>query len=145
MNEQALPPGFDDLRDFPLWRALAGRRSRRFFLGAHLPDGPFAFRSRFEPFPLSEWERLVLVSAAAGNTGWNYLIMRNERYAPHLANYAAAAGGRTFPSAAGFHTSELFFTNDDGVFVFATRDAPALVARQADGALPVADLVEAHR
>jgi hypothetical protein len=35
-------------------------------------------------------------------------------YAPHLSNYAAAAGGRVFPSAAGFHTSQIFFTDDEG-------------------------------
>src|SRR3712207_2324543 len=88
---------------------------------------------------------MLVLTAAGGNTGWHYLITRHARYAPHLSNYSAAAGGRTFPSAAGFHTSELFFTNDDGVFVFAIRDAPALAERRADGSLPVADLVEAHR
>jgi hypothetical protein len=42
-----------------------------------------------------------------------------------LANYAGAAAGRTFPSAAGFHTAELFFTDDSGVYFFPTRDAGA--------------------
>ena len=37
------------------------------------------------------------------------------------------AAGRTFPSAAGFHTSELFFTDDSGTWFFPTRDAGALV------------------
>src|SRR5579885_2190760 len=53
--------------------------------------------------------------------------MRAERYAPHLSNYAGAAGGRTFPSPAGFHTSDFFYTNDTGVYFFSTKDAPALV------------------
>jgi hypothetical protein len=39
----------------------------------------------------------------------------------------APLAGRTFPSAAGFHTAELFFTDDSGVYLFATRDAGALV------------------
>ena len=48
---------------------------------------------------------------------------------------AGAAAGRTFPSAAGFHTVELFFTDDSGVYFFPTRDAGALavvVAEVAD-------------
>ena len=40
---------------------------------------------------------------------------RAKKYAPKLSNYALAAGGRTFPSAAGFHTAEFFYTDDSGV------------------------------
>src|ERR671932_1556172 len=88
---------------------------------------------------------MLVLSAAAGNTGWHYAITRHARYAPHLSNYAGAAGGRTFPSAAGFHTSELFFTDDNGVYLFATRDAPALVERRGDGSLDMDELLAAHR
>lgn len=56
---------------------------------------------------LSELERLVVLGAMGGTTGWHYAITRDARYAPHLANYAGAAAGRTFSSAAGFHTVEL--------------------------------------
>ena len=68
-----------------------------------------------------------MLGAMGGTTGWHYAITRNARYAPHLANYAGGAAGRTFPSAAGFHTVELFFTDDSGVWFFPTRDAGALV------------------
>ena len=54
---------------------------------------------------------MLVLASAAGNTGWHYAITRNATYAPHLANYSGAAGGRTFPSAAGFHTSEVFFAD----------------------------------
>ena len=127
MVEGRLPPGFKDALEFPLIEALIGRRARRFFLGASIPKGAFAFKSRHEPMPLTELERMTILLAMAGNTGWNFLIPYNERYAPNLPNYAGAAGGRTFPSNAGFHTSEIFFTDDTGVYFFATRDAPALV------------------
>ncbi len=60
-------------------------------------------------------------------------------------NYSAAAGGRTFPSAAGFHTSEVFFTDDNGVYFFPTRNAPALVDRAADETIDLKPLLEAHR
>ena len=114
-----------ELAEFPLLGALYGRRSRRFAMGGEIPDGPLAYESRHEPLPLSELERMLVLSAAGGNTGWHYSITRNERYAPHMPNYAGAAAGRTFPSAAGFHTSELFFTDDEGTYI----SGPATPAR----------------
>src|SRR4051812_2000679 len=95
-----------ELLTFPLVDAIFGRRSRRFLRGAHIPDGPLAYRSTEEPLGLSELERLLILTAVGGTTGWHNSITRHERYAPHLSNYPAAAGGRTFPSAAGFHTAE---------------------------------------
>jgi hypothetical protein len=119
--------GLASLREFPFVRALFERRSRRFAVGATLPDGPLAFSSPSPPLPLSELEEMLVLAAVTGNTGWNYGIMRHEHYAPHLSNYAGAAGGRTFPSAAGFHTSEVFYTNDSGTYFVPTRDSGALV------------------
>jgi hypothetical protein len=126
-----------------LVEALLGRRSRRFFMGAEIPDGVFAYKSAHEPVPLSELEKMLVVTACAGNTGWHNMIYRAQRYAPHLSNYAAAAGGRTFPSAAGFHTSMTFFTDDTGVFVLDNRDAPAAVDRAADGSLELDAVLQA--
>jgi hypothetical protein len=117
----------EKLAEFPLLDALYGRRSRRFPLGGEIPDGPLSFRSRHEPLPLTDLERLLVLTACAGTTGWHYAIMRHARYAPHLANYAGGAAGRTFPSAAGFHTAEIFFTDDSGTYFMPTRDAGALV------------------
>lgn len=81
---------------FPLVNALFGRRSRRFLLGADLPDGPLAYHSRYEALPLSDLERLLILSAVAGKTRWHNGITRHQRYAPKLSNYPAAAAGRTF-------------------------------------------------
>jgi hypothetical protein len=130
---------------FGLMEALLGRRSRRFFRGAEIPDGVMAYRSRHPPFPLSELEKLLVVTACGGNTGWHNLIYRAERYAPFLSNYAAAAGGRTFPSAAGFHTSMTFFTDDEGVYVLDARDAPACADRNGDGSLDLEAVLDAAR
>jgi hypothetical protein len=145
METRAHPSGLQDVLEFPLVEALFGRRARRFSLGASIPDGPLAFTSRHEPLPLSELEQMLVLTAAAGNTGWHYMIMRHARYAPHLSNYSGAAGGRTFPSAAGFHTSELFFTDDEGVYLFETRDAPALVEQTTDGPPDLDAILDAHR
>ena len=134
----------EDLAQFPLLAALYGRRSRRFALGGEIPDGPLAYTSKHDPVPLSDLERLIVLTSMAGTTGWHYSITRNERYAPHMANYAGGAAGRTFPSAAGFHTSELFFTDDSGTYFLPTRDAGALVDPAAEEVTPEL-MVERHR
>jgi hypothetical protein len=48
------------------------------------------------------------------------------------------------PSAASFHTSGLFFTDDSGVYLFATRDAGALVDPATEKLTPEL-MVERHR
>jgi hypothetical protein len=135
MNDATFPPGFQGIKNFGLIEALLGRRSRRFFMGAEIPDGVFAFKSKKEPMPLSELEKLLVVAACGGNTSWHHMIYRGQIYAPHLSNYAGAAGGRVFPSAAGFHTSQTFFTDDDGLYLLEMRDAPAFAERAGDGSL----------
>jgi hypothetical protein len=122
--------------------ALLGRRSRRFFKGAEIPDGVFKYKSKHKPLPLTELEKMLVVSACGGNTSWHHMIYRGDPYAPHLSNYAGAAGGRVFPSAAGFQTSQTFFTDDDGVYVLEIRDAPAFAERDDDGSLGFEDFVD---
>lgn len=102
---------------------LFGRRSRRFYRGGEIPDGVFQYKSKHPVLPLDEVETLVVLAACTGSTGCHYMIPRGEYTAQHLSlpNYASSAGGRTFPSAAGFHTSNVFFTNDNGVFVIDNR------------------------
>jgi hypothetical protein len=134
----------EELATFPLVDALFGRRSRRFALGDELPDGPLVYRSRHEPVPLTDLERMLVMSAMGGTTGWHYAITRHARYAPHASNYSAGAAGRTFPSAAGFHTAELFFTDDSGLYFFPTRDAGALVD-PATESVTAELMVERHR
>jgi hypothetical protein len=70
MAHGQLPPGVHDLLEFPLVEALLGRRSRRFFRGAEIPDGVFAYQSRHPAQPLSELETLLVVTACGGNTGF---------------------------------------------------------------------------
>ena len=142
MPKRSFPPGFEDMLSFGLLDALLGRRSRRFFRGAEIPDGVFAYKSRYSPHPLSELEKILVVAACGSNTSWHHLIYRAKRYAPHLANYAGAAGGRTFPSSAGFHTSMTFFTDDRGVYVLDARDAAAFGERKKSGSLEIRELLQ---
>lgn len=143
-NCRDVPRGLDEAARFPLMQALLGRRARRFSVGTELPDGPLAYTSAEPPLPLDELEQMLVLTAATGNTGWHHMIYRNARYAPRLANYSAAAGGRTFPSAAGFHTTEFFYTDDTGVYFLPTRDAPSLVEPNG-GELDLDAWLQAHR
>ena len=111
-------------------------------MGAEIPDGVFAYKSAHKPLPLTDLEKWLVVSACGGNTSWHYMIYRAARYAPHLSNYSGAAGGRVFPSSAGFHTSQTFFTDDEGVYVLELRDAPAFDDRAVDGSLSLEVFVD---
>lgn len=141
-TSEDLPCGVAQLLSFSFVEALLGRRSRRFFLGAQIPDGHFAYKSRYELMPLSRLEELLVVAACGSNTSWNHLIFRADRYAPYLSNYAASAGGRTFPSSAGFHTSQTFFSDDEGLFMLDARNALPFGERNKDGQMDVQCVVE---
>ena len=144
-NLPSVPRGLQVAVEYPLIEALLGRRSRRFPLGCKIPDGPFAYESNHEPIPLSATEQILLLTSMAGNTGWQYLIPHNKHYSPQIPNYSAAAGGRTFPSAAGFHTTELFYTDDDGIYFFPTRDAGSLLQQDETGIMDFQSYIEAHQ
>src|SRR6266516_2798482 len=83
-----------ELGEFPLVEALFGRRSRRFALGGEIPDGPLAYRSGMQPVPLSELERMLVLGAMGGTTGWHFSITRHARVA------ARHPGGRHRPAPA---------------------------------------------
>lgn len=139
------PKGLEDAAKFTLMDTLYGRRSRRFSLGAEIPDGVLAFKSEREPVPLEPLEQMLVLTAAAGNTGWHNMIYRNATYAPKLSNYSSAAGGRTFPSPAGWQVVNFFYTDDEGVYYFPTRDAPSLIERDDEGLMDLNAWLEAHR
>jgi len=115
-----------ELASFPLLDALFGRRSRRFGLGMAIPGGPLAYGSRYEPVPLTEEERLLLILAGAGISGWNFGIPYTTSGEPDLGcNYTNRLLGRTFASGAGVHSSELLVTDDHGSHVTQFRDLDA--------------------
>ena len=140
-----VPKGLVEAANFPLLEALHGRRSRRFARGATIPDGPLAYASQHAPAPLSELEQMLLLTSVAGNTGWSNLIPYNRHYIPNIPNYAGAAGGRSFPSCAGFQITEFFYTDDDGVYFLPTRDMPAVDVRAASGETDLNAYLEAHK
>ena len=136
------PRGLVEAATFPLVEAIHGRRSRRFAKGASIPDGPLAFTSREAPEPLDPLEQMLLITTIAGNTGWAELFAHHPDYKGRLPNYTTAAGGRSFPSSAGFNTSEFFFTDDTGVYFLPTRDMQPVAAA---GGTDLNAWLEAHR
>jgi hypothetical protein len=141
---QDLKGTLNDLLKFPLIEAIAGRRSRRFCMGAEIPDGVLSFKSKQKPMPLSEIEQLLVLTAMGGVTGWHFAIIRHARYAPKLSNYCASPVGRTYPSAAGFITSEIFFTDDNGTYFFPTRDFHPQIEIQ-DGKVDLEEFLSVHK
>ena len=139
MPGSASPTALDRLRGFPLLSAIEGRRSRRFGFGMRIPRGPLAYHSRHAPLRLSQTEEALVIAAVSGTTGWLFLHPFSPHGRPDLPAYAAAAGGRTFPSSGGFHTTEVFYTNDDGIYFVSTRDRGPSERRQPSDDNPVVD------
>ncbi|GAC1697554.1 MAG: hypothetical protein NVS9B9_20090 [Ktedonobacteraceae bacterium] len=119
---QSDDPRLQQILNFPLVHAIFGRRSRRFGFGMSIPGGPLSFTSQHDPLPLCDLELALLVSAATGVTGWNFGIPYTMNQDDHLSNYSLRLTGRTVPSAASICTSEVFFTDDSGIYVVRTRD-----------------------
>jgi hypothetical protein len=119
---QTTDPRLQQVLNFPLVNGIFGRRSRRFGFGMSIPGGPLAYTSHNEPLPLCDLELALLVSAATGVTGWNFGIPYTLNQGEYLSNYSLRLTGRTVPSAASICTSEVFFTDDSGIYVVRTRD-----------------------
>jgi len=141
----SIPKGLLEAVNFPLIEAIHGRRSRRFARGTTIPDGPLAYASKQEAAPLTDLEQMLLLTTVSGNTGWSNLIPYNRNYLPNIPNYSAASGGRTFPSAAGFHTTDIFFTDDKGVYYFPTRDMPSAAALENTDGTDLSAYLSEHR
>jgi hypothetical protein len=123
----------EHLLGFPLLEAMYGRRSRRFGLGMEMPSGPLAFRSGAAPAPLTGLERAVLIAAGTGVTGWHFGVPFGPDRPDSHAHYSQRFTGRTAPTAAGFGTPVLFFTDDAGTYLTNTRDRTPDGVREFDG------------
>lgn len=125
---------FEDLLEYPLLRALFGRRARRFGLGMTIPSGPLAFTSAKDPMPLTELEQMILVAAATGVSGWTFGVPFGPRTPESHADFALRFTGRTAPTAAGLGTPAMFFTDDQACYCTRTRDVqPESLAEARDG------------
>ncbi len=104
--------GYEAALKYPLFDAIFNRRSRRFGLGMELTDSSLEFKSSAPPIPLDEIEEALLVWAGTGLTGLCLADLPPETGIDLLCQWT----GRTWPSACNNHGTELFFTNDKGLY-----------------------------
>ena len=106
---------------------LQQRKTRRFGRGMTLPGGPLQYTSQHDPLPLSREEERYLIYAAIGRSGRNLGDMQ------FVGRPGASAGqghalmnfkSRTVPSPCSAQSTQLFYTNDDGVFFVADAVGP---------------------
>ena len=105
------PEGLVDALSYPFFQSVWDRKSRRMGLGMAMP-GTLEYASPYEPVPLTELEEALLLVAGTGLTGLNLGDIDPSMGADALVQWTA----RTWPSSCSNHGTELFFTNDDGLY-----------------------------
>ena len=77
-----------------------------------IPQGVLAYESPYVPVPLTELEEALLLMAGTGLAGLNLADIDPSMGADALVQWTA----RTWPSSCSNHGTELFYTNDDGLY-----------------------------
>ncbi len=112
------PPGLDSAINHNFFDAVFQRRSRRFGLGMEIEKGPLKYRSKHEPFPLSELEEAIIV--------WTGLGIKNinlSDFPPHVGlDLEMQFTSKTIPALGDVHRTELFYTNDNGLYMVKMHD-----------------------
>ncbi len=114
---------------------LGHRRSRRFALGGEIKGGHIAFKSQHAPEGLSKEELALLCWATAGSTG----LVLSDIDGNLGCSTQVRHPGFAIPSPCNSHTTQLVFTNDDGVFLY--RPRPATKPVQIESENDLQDLV----
>lgn len=109
----AAPPGLIDALQYPFFQTVFDRKSRRVGLGMTVGSEILDYRSPYAPVPLSELEEALLCVAGTGLTGLNLGDLDPARGMGTLVQWTT----RTWPSSCSNHGTELFFTNDDGLYL----------------------------
>lgn len=103
---------------YPILEAIARRRSRRFPVGCTLNFGTLKYASTHPPVPLNDLELAILCWSGAGITG----SITSETIAEE-GNEISSWQGRATPNPCNVPTTKLFFTNDNGTFVYDPKKA----------------------
>ena len=108
---------------YPLFDAILQRRARRFPLGATMPGREQAFVSPHAPLPLDPVEEALLILAGTGVSGiaLSDLPFVDNAGDTLCGNTMLQFAGRVYASACGSHGTELFYTNDTGVYMVQQR------------------------
>ncbi len=108
---------------YSLFDAILQRRARRFPLGATMPGQWQHFVSSQAPVPLDALEEALLILVGTGVSGMNLsdLPFSNAAGATLCGNTMVQFAGRVYASACATHGTELFYTNDTGVYMVPQR------------------------
>jgi len=112
-----LNDGLDAALNFGLYDSIFSRRSRRFGLGMEIEEGVLKHSSRYSPLPLSEIEEAMLIWAGTGTTGLSLGDLPRTGI-----SWLFQWTGRSWPCSCNSHSTELFFTNDEGVYMLRLFD-----------------------
>ncbi len=112
-----IPPGFYEALKLGFLDCVFSRRSRRFGLGMEIPEGNLKFKSRHKPLPLSELEEAYLVWAGTGTTGLALGDLPRSGI-----SWLFQWSGRSWPCSCNSHSTELFYTNDSGLYMIKLFD-----------------------
>jgi len=107
-----LPKGFESAFNFGLLDAIFTRRSRRFGLGMEIADGKMKYKSRINPIPLKDIEETILIWAGTGMTGLSLGDLPRTGI-----SWLFQWTGRSWPCSCNSHSTELFYTNDNGMYM----------------------------
>lgn len=108
---------------FPLFQAIATRRSHRFGLGFEMFNGSLKYKSDKKPVPLTSEETALLCFVGAGSTGLAFGDMDTTRGCNVMMHWTS----RSFPSPCNNHQTRLLFVNDSGVYLYQPREARKIV------------------
>jgi len=106
------PEGFRDALSYPYFQSIWDRKSRRVGLGMTVESDVLNYTSPYEPVPLSELEEALLVMAGTGLNGLALADLDPKRGMSTLVQWT----NRTWPSACSNHGTELFWSNDAGLW-----------------------------
>lgn len=99
---------------YPIMEAIARRRSRRFPLGCALPLGALQHTSQKSPIPLNDIEMAILCWSGAGITG----SISGDFGTKYGGTITPSWVGRSTPYPCNVHNTKLFFTSDNGTFIY---------------------------
>ena len=111
-ESHGVPPGLQAALEYPLFQSVFDRKSRRVGWGMTVDSEVIEYSSPHPALPLSELEEALLVMAATGLNGLALADMDPKRGMSTVVQWT----NRTWPSACSNHGTELFWSNDDGLW-----------------------------
>lgn len=109
--------GLDVALKFGFMDSIFTRRSRRFGLGMEIKDGTLKHKSVHKPVALTELEEAFLIWSGTGMTGLSLGDLPRTGI-----SWLFQWTGRSWPCSCNSHSTELFYTNDDGVYMVKLHD-----------------------